>query len=148
MRWLSVTQNEAVFKGRSNYVNPSCGCTIDAVSKNFAGLGINFTPTWFQVLPGVDFSAPIAWSQGLIRQRRGGVWWQPNAGNYSLGVAADIYQRYKVTLQYIGYYGNYATDPHWRGGRHQRHRRHAVRPRLGVADAQGNLLIHRSLKFQ
>jgi len=111
MRWLSVTQNEAVFKGRDGYVNPDGSAPIDKVSKNYAGLGINFTPTWFQVLPGVDFSAPIAWSQGLSGNAAVALGGNRNAGNYSLGVAADIYQKYKVTLQYIGYYGNYATNP-------------------------------------
>ena len=111
MRWLSVTQNEAVFKGRGNYLLADGSAPIDKVSKNFAGLGINFTPTWFQVFPGVDFSAPIAWSQGLSGNAAVALGGNRNAGNYSLGVAADIYQKYKVTLQYIGYYGNYATDP-------------------------------------
>ena len=86
MRWLSVTQNEAVFKGRSNYVNPSCNCTIDAVSKNFAGLGINFTPTWFQVFPGVDLSAPVAWSQGIDGNAAVLLGGYRGAGNYSIGV--------------------------------------------------------------
>ena len=35
MRWLSVTQNEAVFKGRAGYSTPALG-TIDAVTKNYA----------------------------------------------------------------------------------------------------------------
>src|SRR5258706_14992444 len=33
MQWLSVTQNEAVFKGRDGYT------AIDAASKNYFGLG-------------------------------------------------------------------------------------------------------------
>ncbi len=57
MQWSSVTQNEAVFKGRSGYT------AIDKPTKNFFGLAINFTPTWFQVWPGVDLFAPVTWSQ-------------------------------------------------------------------------------------
>ena len=79
------------------------------MSKNYAGLGLNFTPTWFQVFPGVDLSAPIAWSQGLSGNAAVALGGNRNAGNYSLGVAADFYQKYKVTLQYIGYYGDYTT---------------------------------------
>jgi hypothetical protein len=45
MRWDKVTQNMAVFKGNPAYTG------IDKVSKNYFGLAINFTPTWFQVLP-------------------------------------------------------------------------------------------------
>jgi hypothetical protein len=33
------------------------------------------------------------------------------AGNWSAGVAADVYQKYKFQLSYNGYYGNYSTDP-------------------------------------
>ena len=47
-------------------------------SKNFFGLAINFTPTWFQVFPGVDLLAPVTWSQGIsgnsavaVRRQRG-----------------------------------------------------------------------------
>ena len=105
MQWLSVTQNEAVFKGRSGYA------AIDAVSKNYFGLGINFTPTWFQVFPSVDLLAPIAWSQGLSGNAAVALGGNKGAGNYSVGVAADIQQKYRVTLAYTGYYGNYATDP-------------------------------------
>ena len=85
--------------------------TIDKVTKNYAGLGINFTPTWFQVYPGVDLSAPVAWSQGLSGNAAVLLGGNQGAGTYSLGVAADIYQKYKVTLQYIGYYGNFSTNP-------------------------------------
>ncbi len=38
---------------------------IDAVDKNYFGLGINFTPTWFQVFPSVDVLMPLSWSQGF-----------------------------------------------------------------------------------
>ena len=59
MQWSKVTQNEAVFKGRSNYTQ------IDKPTRNFFGLAINFTPTWFQVWPGVDLLAPLTWNQGI-----------------------------------------------------------------------------------
>jgi hypothetical protein len=105
MQWLSVTQNEAVFRGRDNYH------LIDRVSKNFVGLALNFTPTWFQVFPGVDIIAPVAWSQGLSGNAAVIFGGNEGGGNYSAGVAADIYQKYRIDLKYTGYYGNYSTDP-------------------------------------
>ena len=51
MTYLNVTQNEEVFKGRPNNVNGGYHL-IDAVDKNYFGLAINFTPTWFQVSAG------------------------------------------------------------------------------------------------
>jgi len=105
MQWLSVTQNEAVFRGRDGYT------AIDRASKNFFGLAFNFTPTWFQVLPGVDLLAPITWAGGIHGNAAVLLGGNENAGNYSFGVAADIYQKYRIDLKYTGYYGQYSTDP-------------------------------------
>jgi len=105
MQWSKVTQNEAVFKGRSNYAQ------IDKPTKNFFGLAINFTPTWFQVWPGVDLVAPMTWSQGISGNSAIAFGGSENGGNWSAGVGADIYQRYRIDLKYSGYYGNYSTTP-------------------------------------
>jgi hypothetical protein len=105
MQWLSVNQNEAVFRGRDSYT------AIDKVSKNFFGLALNFTPTWFQVFPGVDVLAPVTWSQGLSGNAAVIFGGNEGGGNYSVGVAADIYQKYRIDLKYTGYYGDRSTDP-------------------------------------
>ena len=105
MQWLNVTQNAAVFKGRSNYTQ------IDKVSKNFVGLAINFTPTWFQVFPGVDIVAPVTWSQGLSGNAAVLFGGSEGGGNWSAGIGADIYQKYRIDLKYNGYYGDYSTNP-------------------------------------
>ncbi len=105
MQWLKVTQNEAVFRGRDSYT------AIDRVSKNFFGLALNFTPTWFQVLPGVDILAPMSWSRGLSGNSAVSFGGNEDGGNYSVGVAADIYQKYRLDLKYTGYFGDYSTSP-------------------------------------
>ncbi len=104
MQWAKVTQNAAVFKGRDSYTG------IDKVSKNYFGLAINFTPTWFQVWPGVDLYAPMTWSQGLSGNAAIAFGGNKGAGNWSAGIGADILQRYRVDLRYNGYYGDYATS--------------------------------------
>ena len=110
MRWLSVTQNAAVFKGSANYINPDGSAPIDKVTRNYAGLALSFTPTLYQTFPGVDLSAPIAWSQGLDGNAAVALGGNQGAGNWTAGLQADIYQKYKVTLAYTGYYGNYTTN--------------------------------------
>jgi hypothetical protein len=105
MQWAKVTQNMDVFKGRDTYT------AIDKVSKNFFGLAVNFTPTWFQVWPGVDLLAPVTWSQGLSGNAAVAFGGSKGGGNWSAGVGADIYQKYRVDLKYNGYYGNFSTDP-------------------------------------
>ena len=101
-QWARVTQNAAVFKGNASYTD------VDKVSKNFFGLAINFTPTWFQVFPGVDMSAPMTWSQGLSGNSAVQLGGNKGAGTWSAGVAADIYQKHRVQLSYNGYYGDYS----------------------------------------
>lgn len=103
MQWAKVTQNEAVFKGRSDYT------AIDKPSKNFVGLGINVTPTWYQVWPGVDLTAPLTWNQGLSGNAAVTLGGNKNAGSWSAGVGADFYQKYRIQLTYNGYFGNYST---------------------------------------
>ena len=34
-----------------------------------------------------------------------------DAGNFALGLAADIYSKYRIDLKYTGYFGNYSTNP-------------------------------------
>ncbi len=148
MQWLKVTQNEAVFKGRDSYT------AIDKVSKNFFGLALNFTPTWFQVFPGVDILAPITWSQGISGNAAVLLGGNEGGGNWSVGVAADIYQKYRIDLKYIGYFGNYSTDPTtatpagWRHGCEQRRHFIAVRPRLGFAHVQDHVLRRITIMFR
>ena len=102
MHWAKVTQNFAVFKGNPAYTG------IDRVTKDYLGLAVNFTPTWFQVLPGVDVQMPLTWSQGLYGNAAVQLGGNKNTGTFSAGVAADIYQRHRVTLAYNGYFGQYS----------------------------------------
>ncbi len=103
-QWADVTQNMAVFKGRSGYN------LIDRVSKNFWGLAINFTPTWFQVFPGVDILAPLTWSQGIHGNSAVSSGGNEDVGTYSVGLAADIYQKYRIDLKYNAYFGDYTRN--------------------------------------
>jgi len=105
MTWLDVSQNEAVFKGRSNYTQ------IDKVSKNYFGLGLNFTPTWYQVLPGVDLLLPLSWSAGISGNSAIVAGGSKGAGSFGIGIGADIYQKYRIDLKYVGFYGDYSTCP-------------------------------------
>jgi hypothetical protein len=108
-RWLSVTQNAAVFKGSDAYrANPA---NVDAVTKDFFGFGINFTPTWFQVFPSVDLSMPLSWSGGLSGNSAVLSGGNKDAGSFSAGVAADIQSKYSLSLRYVGFYGAYSTTP-------------------------------------
>lgn len=119
-RWLKVTQNAAAFKGSAAYANgmngtltpltAAGGANIDAVTKNYVGLGINFTPTWFQVWPSVDVSMPLSWSGGLTGTSAVASGGAKNNGNFAIGVAADIQSKYNLALRYVGLYGDYTRN--------------------------------------
>ncbi|MDM0084915.1 DUF1302 domain-containing protein [Variovorax sp. J31P179] len=108
-RWLSVSQNSGAFKGSAAYrANPA---NVDAVSKDYFGLGLNFTPTWYQVFAGVDLSMPLSWSGGLSGNSAVLTGGNKNAGTYGIGVAADVRSKYNIALRYVGFYGDYSTLP-------------------------------------
>ena len=119
MTYLNVTQNEAVFKGRGK-AKPGewtdYSWALDAVDKNFFALAINFTPTWFQVKPGMDVLAPVSWSQGISGNSAISGGGQEDAGTFGFGVALDFYQRYRFDLKYIGFYGDFQKCKNVPGG--------------------------------
>jgi len=111
-RWQKVTQNEGVFKGRDNYSvlvdgKPS---TLDKVSKDFFGIAASITPMWYQVLPAVDLYLPLSMSVGLSGNSAVSLGGNEKSGTYSLGVGADVQQRYRVDLKYTDFLGEYQKN--------------------------------------
>jgi hypothetical protein len=82
------------------------GCT----TKDFWGLALAFTPTWFQVFPGVDLQAPLTFSTGLSGNAATVFGGNESNGNYTIGIGADIYQKYRVDLKYIDWFGRYKDN--------------------------------------
>ena len=109
-RWLSVSQNPGAFKGSAAYrANPA---NIDAVSKDFFGLGLNFTPTWYQVFPGVDLSMPLSWAGGLSGNSAVLSGGNKDDGSYSASASPPTCaSKYNFSLRYVGFYGDYSTTP-------------------------------------
>ncbi len=62
--------------------------------RTFFGLAVNFTPTWFQVFPGVDLDGAVTWSQGLSGNAAVFLGGSKGSGTWSAGVGANIYQKY------------------------------------------------------
>ena len=111
-RWQKVTQNEGVFKGRDNYSVPVDGMpsTLDKVSKDFFGIAASVTPMWYQVLPAVDIYVPLSMAVGLSGNSAVSLGGNEKSGTYSLGVGADIQQRYRVDLKYTDFVGEYQKN--------------------------------------
>lgn len=80
------------------------------VTKSFVGLALSFTPTWYQVFPSVDLSAPITYSRGLHGNAATFGGGNEASGAYSVGVGADVQQKYRVDLKYIDSFGRYRSN--------------------------------------
>jgi len=113
-RWDKVTQGIQYFKGRGaapagSPVPYAAYTALDAVSKDFVGIALGATPTWLQVMPGVDLSMPFSVSDGISGNSAVVSGGNKNAGSWSLGLSADIDQRHSLALRYAGYFGQYTT---------------------------------------
>ncbi|MES2264644.1 MAG: DUF1302 domain-containing protein [Pseudomonadota bacterium] len=104
-RYTSVTQGAQFFKGRASYT------AMDKVSKDYLGIALNFTPTWYQVFPGADLSMPASYSRGLSGNSAVTSGGNKGAGSYAIGLGLDLYQKYRFDLRYVDYFGRYASNP-------------------------------------
>ncbi|AMO24122.1 DUF1302 domain-containing protein [Ramlibacter solisilvae] len=99
-RWDKVTSDPLNrFKGRAG------NTSLDAVTKDYYGIAVNFTPTWFQVFPGADLSMPLSYSVGLKGNSAVLLGGNEDAGSYSVGLAMDLYSKYRFDLKYVDFFG-------------------------------------------
>jgi hypothetical protein len=93
------SKNAALYKGNSSYHG------IDQPTRDNWGIAVNFTPTWYQVFPGVDLNMPMSVNVGLagVSPVNGGG--AKDTGNYAFGVGGIIYNKYFVDLKYVNSFG-------------------------------------------
>jgi hypothetical protein len=107
-RWIAVTSGQNLFNAlgygqcAAKHLDKWDGCA----TKDYVGLGLSFSPTWFQVLPGVDLSAPVTYAVGLYGNAPTVFGGNQGLGNYTVGIGADVYQKYRFDLKYIDYLGH------------------------------------------
>ncbi|HEY2559989.1 MAG TPA: DUF1302 domain-containing protein [Caldimonas sp.] len=80
------------------------------VTKDYLGMGVAFTPTWYQVFPGVDLSAPLTYAVGLSGNAATVFGGNEGLGNYTVGISADVQQKYRFDLKYIDFVGRYKDN--------------------------------------
>lgn len=104
-RWNRVTSGESLFfaEGHAacNGLDKWDGCS----TKDAVGLGLIFTPTWYQAFPSIDLSMPISYSEGLRGNSALAFGGNERLGNYTVGLRADVEQKYQIDLQYTSYFG-------------------------------------------
>ncbi|HSD39778.1 MAG TPA: DUF1302 domain-containing protein [Rhodocyclaceae bacterium] len=116
-RWTGISSGANLFNGvgyngcRGPSAAAASGDKWDGcATHDFIGLAVAFTPTWYQVFPGVDLSLPANYSTGLMGNAPVAFGGNEGLGNYSVGIAADIFQKYRVDLKYVDYFGKYRTN--------------------------------------
>jgi hypothetical protein len=93
------SKNEGLYKGEDSYRG------VDKATRDNWGIAVNFTPTWYQVFPGVDMNMPLSINYGIdgVSPVQGGG--AEDTGTYSIGVGAIIYNQYFVDLKYVDAFG-------------------------------------------
>jgi hypothetical protein len=114
-RWDKVRSGENLFSavgfaGCSTLTGVPLGEFGGCATKNYTGASVAFTPTWYQVLPGVDLSLPSTYSRGLHGNAATVFGGNEGLGNFGVGIGADIQQKYRIDLRYSGYFGRYTTN--------------------------------------
>lgn len=95
-----VTSRPDLYKGRDGYT------AIDRVSSHYVNAACNFSPTWYQVISGVDLSMPLSINIGLSGNSAVSAGGNEGSGQYGFGLSADVFQQYKVDLTYNGFFGS------------------------------------------
>jgi len=83
------------------------GCATD----DALGFQVSFVPTWYQVFPGIDMTAPINYGQGISGNSPTPLGTAENGGSWSVGVGLDIHAKYEIDLAYNDYFGDYTKGP-------------------------------------
>lgn len=105
-RLSSVTANA------QNYNGVGYGCAsgdkMDGCATNDNwGFSIKFEPSWSQVISGVDLKMPIVYQTGLSGNSPVLFGGYEGNGNYSVGLTADVKNKYTISLNYNGYFTKY-----------------------------------------
>jgi hypothetical protein len=114
-RWLDVTQGQSVFNAVGYAPCMANGTTRlrdydkwdGCATKDYVGLGLGVTPTWFAVLPGLDLQLPVTYSVGLSGNAATVFGGNQGSGNYTVGLGADLWQKYRFDLKFIDFLGRY-----------------------------------------
>jgi hypothetical protein len=79
-------------------------------TKDYVGVAFGFTPTWFQVWPGIDMTLPLTYAIGISGNAATTFGGNQGLGNYSVGLGFDIQQKHRIDLKYIDYVGRYKDN--------------------------------------
>lgn len=104
-----VTEHKELFKGEDYAGCKGLDKWDGCATKDFAAIATNFTPSWLQVFPSVDFEMPVTLNYGLYGNAASGGGNQ-GALAWSTGIRAIYDQRHEVTLRYADQFAHTKYD--------------------------------------
>ncbi|HSV71970.1 MAG TPA: DUF1302 domain-containing protein [Methylibium sp.] len=120
-RLVSVSSNRDMYQGLGYGVcDASRAAALGAAfrdkwdgcsTRSALGVALSFTPSWLQVFPGMDVLAPLSVSKGLYGNSPVTLGGNQGNGSYSIGIAADMYAKYRFDLRYVDYFGRSKYAP-------------------------------------
>lgn len=86
------------------------GVLDGCVTKSAWAINVNLEPVWYQVMPGIDLKAPMSFGMGL--KGNGAALGSSRQGNgsYSIGLGAEVQNKYFINLAYNGYLVKFHDD--------------------------------------
>jgi hypothetical protein len=97
----------AATSGQKTVGGKSDGCA----TKDVVLLQVNFAPQWLQAMPGVDLTAPMSLGYGLHGNGATLGGGNQGAASWSIGLEADIQQKYKFGIKWNDQRAGYNTGP-------------------------------------
>lgn len=109
-RWLDVTQGEQYFTGRDTYHG------FNKATRDSGAIAANFSPQYLQVLSGLDVTLPITAGIGMWGVSPVAAGGGMGDGNWGVGIAFDYLTKYKLSINYVDYFGPISDSGLTRGG--------------------------------
>jgi hypothetical protein len=107
---VSVGSGQNLFNGEGYAACAGKNKWDGCATKNYFGIALAFTPTWYQTFAGVDLSLPFSYSQGLSGNAPTVFGGNQKLGNYSVGLGLDVFQKYRFDIKYSDYIGAYKDN--------------------------------------
>ncbi|WP_075188165.1 DUF1302 domain-containing protein [Teredinibacter haidensis] len=99
-----VTDNSELFRAQRYQAACDTNGTIQGCADNEAfGLSVAFTPTWFQVFPGVNIEMPVFISKNIHGNAATNAGGSEGFTLYKIGLTAKVFVRHKLGVAYTGY---------------------------------------------
>ncbi len=100
-----VTKNQAFYKASSNPAATACINGKDQIlnscsTNDFWNMALIFSPSWLQVYPGLDLTAPIVYVMGLKGNAATNSGGNEGSGSFKISLVGDYQVKHKLELGY------------------------------------------------